>query len=203
MPLGLKRYQQAQDHHFITFSCYGRLPYLADPAVKATVEQVLERTRSRHNARIYAYVLMPEHIHLLINESFNISLAMFLKSLKQETSRLLKGTRDHFWQPRYYDFNVYTPDKFSEKVRYIHRNPVGRGLVTSPDLYPRSSFNHYSTGARGTVEIESEWTAHHRQQPLPLAPAKDNRTTRPSRRSKLCQAHGTLFSSANPTQPTT
>ncbi len=81
MPLGLNRYQQAQDHHFITFSCYGRLPYLADPAVKATVEQVLERTRSRHNARVYAYVLMPEYIHLLINESFNISLAMFLNPL--------------------------------------------------------------------------------------------------------------------------
>ena len=159
MPLGLKRYQQALDHHFITFSCYRRLPYLADPAAKTAVEQVLERTRARHNARIYAYVLMPEHVHLLINETFNVTLATFLKSLKQETSRQLKAGRDHFWQARYYDFNVFTPDKFSEKLQYIHRNPVTRGLVARPEDYPWSSFNHYRTGNPGTVQIESEWLA--------------------------------------------
>jgi putative transposase len=84
MPRSLKRYQQAQDTHYITFSCYHRLPYLAEPGPKRTVEEILERTRSRHNARIYAYVLMPEHVHLLINEFFAIPLAMFLKSFKQE-----------------------------------------------------------------------------------------------------------------------
>ena len=167
MPLGLKRYQQARDHHFITFSCYHRLPYLADPTAKSTVEQVFERTRARHNARIYAYVLMPEHVHLLINEIFDTPLATFLKVLKQETSRLLKGTRDHFWQPRYYDFNVFTPDKFSEKIQYIHRNPVTRGLVSRPEDYPWSSFNHYRTGHPGVVEIESEWLATARSRATP------------------------------------
>ena len=167
MPLGLKRYQQARDQHFITFSCYRRLPYLADPAAMATVEQVLERTRARHNARVYAYVLMPEHVHLLINETFNVPLATFLKSLKQETSRQLKGSRDHFWQPRYYDFNVFTPDKFSEKLQYIHRNPVTRGLVARPEDYPWSSFNYYRTGKPGTVQIESEWLANARTRAAP------------------------------------
>lgn len=167
MPLGLKRYQQARDHHFITFSCHCRRPYLADSAAKSIVEEVLERTRARHNARIYAYVLMPEHVHLLINETFNIPLAMFLKSLKQESSRKLKETRDHFWQPRYYDFNVRTPEKFSEKIQYIHRNPVTRGLVTAPELYRWSSYNHYATGEQGTVSIESEWAAAKRREPTP------------------------------------
>ncbi len=157
MPLGLKRFQQARDLHFITFSCYRRLPYLADPEPKYLVEQILEHTRARHNAHIYAFVLMPEHVHLLINETFDLPLAMFLKSLKQETSRKLKRDQPHFWQPRYYDFNVRTPEKFSEKVRYIHRNPVTRGLVEQPDLYPWSSYIHYASGIQGTVTIESGW----------------------------------------------
>ena len=76
---------------------------------------------------------MPEHVHLLINEPPAILLALFLKSFKQETSKKLKGARDHFWQPRYYDFNVRSPEERSEKIRYIHRNPVHRGLVSSPE----------------------------------------------------------------------
>jgi putative transposase len=124
-----------------------------------TVETVLGQTRERHQARIYAYVLMPEHIHLLINEPPLILLAQFLKAFKQMTSRKLRGDREKFWQERYFDRNVRDASARSEVVRYIHRNPVKRGLVASPGDYPWSSFNHYATGIRGVVEIESEWTA--------------------------------------------
>ena len=66
MPYGLKRSQKAEAPHFITFSCFHRLPFLEAPATKQTFEVVLEQTRaSLHQARVYAYVLMPEHIHLL------------------------------------------------------------------------------------------------------------------------------------------
>ena len=163
MPLGLKRYKQEGDDHFITFSCYHRLPFLADSDSKTIVEQQLERTRANHQARIYAYVLMPEHVHLLINEPPAITLDQFLKSFKQETSRLLKGDRNQFWQIRYFDRNISGEDERSAVIRYIHRNPVNRGLVTAPELYRWSSFNHYATGERGTVEIESEWSAAVRQ----------------------------------------
>ena len=163
MPYGLKRFQQAESLHFITFSCYHRLPFLSEPDAKSLVEQQLEVTRARHQARIYAYVVMPEHLHLLMNEPPAILVDQFLKSLKQETSRLLKGDRKQFWQIRYYDRNISGEDERSDVIRYIHRNPVKRGLVTAPELYPWSSFNHYSTGRRGSVEIESEWTAAHRR----------------------------------------
>ncbi len=153
--------------HFITFSCDDRKPYLASPHSKQVFEATLERTRARHNARVYGYVLMPEHVHLLLNETFDISLAMFLKSVKQETSRQLKGTHARFWLPRYFDFNVQTPDKFYEKLQYIHRNPVTRGLVANPADYPWSSYNHYATGHRGTIEVESDRTARLRTTTLP------------------------------------
>ncbi len=159
MPYGLKRFQKAEALHFITFSCFQRLPFLETPEPKNTVEAVLEQTRARHEARIYAYVLMPEHIHLLINEPPSILLAQFLKALKQITSRKLRGDRRQFLQDRYFDSNIHGEEARSEVIRYIHRNPVKRGLVASPEQYPWSSFNHYATGIRGAVEIESEWTA--------------------------------------------
>ena len=103
MPSGLKRFQQAEALHFITFSCFHRLPLLDAPCIKEMFEAVLEQTRGRHEPRIYAYVLMPEHVHLLVNEPPRILLAQFLKSLKQMTSRKLRGQRSQFWQTRYYD----------------------------------------------------------------------------------------------------
>ena len=167
MPSGLKRFQKSETLHFITFSCFHRLPLLETPGARETVEAVLEQTRARHQARIYAYVPMPEHIHLLVNEPPRIVLAQFLKAVKQITSRQLRGSREKFWQERYYDSNVLGEKGRSEVIRSIHRNPVARGLVTKPELWPWSSFRHYASGAKGRVEIESQWTAFLRGNRLP------------------------------------
>ncbi len=70
-------------------------------------------------------------------------------------------------QAHSYDFNVSTPEKFVEKLRYIHRNPVRRGLVAKPEDWPWSSYRHYQTGTRGAVEIESEGAARERGWQLP------------------------------------
>jgi putative transposase len=170
MPSGLKRFQKAEALHFITFSCFHRLSLLETLGSREAVEPVLERTRARHQARIYAYVLMPEHVHLLMNEPPSILVAQFLKVLKQTTSRKLRGQREKFWQERYYDSNVRGETARSEVIRYIHRNPVRRGLVASPGDYPWSSFNHYATGVRGAVEIESDWTARLRRPLIAIGP---------------------------------
>lgn len=53
--------------------------------------------------------------------------------------------------------------RFVEKLRYIHRNPVKRGLAARPEDWPWSSFRHYATGEIGVVEIESQWTASRRE----------------------------------------
>ena len=164
MPPGLERRHNTGQLHFITFSCYHRLPYLEDPVSKNTLEQVIERARQTHDLAIYAYVLMPEHVHLLTNEPEIRSLASFLRVSKGESSKLLKGSREKFWQSRYYDFNTFTTGKFAEKVQYIHRNPVTRGLVSPPRrLYRWSSFNHYATGETGPIEIASHWTTSRNQ----------------------------------------
>ena len=64
-------------------------------------------------------------------------------------------------------FNVSEHAKFVEKLHYIHRNPVRRGLAAKPEDWKWSSFRHYKTGMRGNVEIESEWTARKRGWQLP------------------------------------
>ena len=170
MPSGLKRYQQTGDFHFITFSCYRRLPLLETPRAKGTFEETLERVRRWYGLFISGYVVMPEHVHLLISEPERSTLAVAIQMLKQITGRELRpaGGRS-FWQMRYYDFNVSTEKKSVEKLRYIHRNPVRRGLVDKPEDWTWSSFRHYATGVEGEVEIESEWTARRRERMgLPL-----------------------------------
>jgi putative transposase len=84
--------------------------------------------------------------------------------LKQNVARELRLPEGSpFWQPRYYDFNVWSEAKRVEKLRYIHRNPVRRGLCQRPADWKWSSFLHYATGVEGVVEIESQWTARRRE----------------------------------------
>jgi putative transposase len=163
MPTGLKRFQQTKQFHFVTFSCYKRQPFLQTAESKDAVERLLEQTRRQRGLYIAAYVLMPEHVHLLTSEPAQGSLATFLQIFKQLSARELKSpTEKQFWQRRYYDFNVSSHEKYLEKVQYIHRNPVKRGLVSQPDQWAWSSFRHYATGEPGKVEIESQWTERRR-----------------------------------------
>jgi putative transposase len=164
MPKGLARYQNCGVFHFLTFSCYRRKPLLEIAAARSLFERELEAVRRRYGFVVAGYVLMPEHVHLLVSEPKNSSLAVALQVLKQQTSRKLKRSADrHFWQARYYDFNVNSEFKRVEKLRYMHRNPVKRGLVEKPEDWQWSSFLHYATGKMCMVEIESEWTAQKRE----------------------------------------
>ena len=165
MPWGLKRFQEARCLHFLTFSCYNRMPLLGMPQARDVFEQMLERVRQWYGFYITGYVVMPEHVHLLISEPERGKLSLTLQMLKQNVSHQLCGPAGRqFWLPRYYDFNVWSEAKRIEKLRYIHRNPVVRGLVQRPEDWAWSSFRHYLSGIQGTVEIESQWTARKREQ---------------------------------------
>jgi putative transposase len=159
------RYQQTGEFHFLTFSCYRRRPYLSMVAAMELFEDALERVRLRSLFAVAGYVVMPEHVHLLVNEPRRGLLSRAVQALK--LSVLMRSRERPFWQAHYYDFNVSTHAKFVEKLRYIHRNPVRRGLVIKPEEWLWSSYRHYQTGMHGTVEIESEWTACERGWQLP------------------------------------
>ena len=122
---------------------------------------------------VVGYVVMPEHVHLLVDEPRKQNLSVALKALKQSVSRqILRELREtgrqsrlsaataplrHFWAARFYDFNVWSAQKRIEKLRYIHRNPVTRGLVDKPELWPWSSFRHYAYGEPGLVAVNAEF----------------------------------------------
>jgi putative transposase len=153
MPSGLKRFQREGDDHSITFSCTRREPYLAAAASKDIFLDSLELTRKRYNFEVLGYVVMPEHVHLLVSEPLDheIPLSKALQSLKLSVSKSLAPRP--FWQPRYYDFNVFTHNKRVEKLKYMHRNPVTRGLVKKPEDWRWSSYRHTLLDEPGPVQI--------------------------------------------------
>jgi putative transposase len=151
MSTGLNRYHQTGDLHFLTFSCTRKRPILGTPESRDTFLQILEETRTKHAFHILGYVIMPNHVHLLLTEPEQTKLSISIQILKQRFSRTRQ--EEHVWEPRYYDFNVYTARKRIEKLRYIHRNPVTRELVTEPHLWQWSSFRFYALNEPGLVKI--------------------------------------------------
>ena len=116
MPSHLKRYHTEGHYHSLTFSCYRRFPYLGDNRSRTVFLDTLETLRERHRFFVFGYVLMPEHVHLLLSEPRLQRLDNSLCVLKGQTSKVLKGSRAQFWQTRYYDFNVFTQTKFAQTV---------------------------------------------------------------------------------------
>ena len=87
MPSRLKRFQESGQTHFVTFCCYRRRESFTDASAKRTFELALERVRRSFRLCIYGYVVMPEHVHLLLSEPQRAALADAIKSLKQGVSR--------------------------------------------------------------------------------------------------------------------
>ena len=171
MPSGLHRTYGAHHLHFITCSCYHRLPFLSTPASRDCFLSILEPTRQRYRFVVVGYVVMPEHIHLLITEPDVGSPSTVMQVLKQRAARALlpnnkridahirRLSGDHvlrtpFWQARFYDFNVWTAKKRVEKLRYMHRNPVKRELVSSPEEWFWSSYRFYLLDESGAGSAE-------------------------------------------------
>ncbi|MBW4040438.1 MAG: transposase [Acidobacteria bacterium] len=151
MPFGLKRYQTSGHDHAINFCCYKHLPYLGSPASRYLFERALENARRKYQFEIYAYVVMPDHVHLLVSEPPIESLSKAIQALKLSVSK--QSPQRPFWQDRYYDFNVITQQSFLDKRKYIHRNPVRAGLVESPEDWPHSSYLTYLSQSQTTVFI--------------------------------------------------
>jgi putative transposase len=169
MPDGLKRYYGGGDAHFITCSCYQRKPWLNSPSRRDLFLDILEDTRQRYRFVVMGYVVMPEHFHLLISEpqvgdpskAMQVVKQRFAQSVLRRPRRKRNTDQSplsdvapvHVWQARFYDFNVFTERKRGEKLRYMHWNPVKRGLVNEPQEWPWSSFLNCLHGDTGTVRI--------------------------------------------------
>jgi putative transposase len=164
MPLRktVTHFENTGELRFLTFSCYRRLPLL-DERLREDFVDRLERARSRRRFDLYAYVVMPDHVHLIIRPDLPANpIPKVLSTIKRPFARgalhswkaandprLQSVTSDggaaHFWQQGPgFDRNLRTLGDFRSKLEYIHRNPVTRGLVDHPHEYRWSSIHWYA-----------------------------------------------------------
>jgi REP-associated tyrosine transposase len=166
MPRGLKRYYGHDYLHFLTCSCYHRQPWLSEPRYRDLFLEILEQVRQRYCFVVVGYVVMPDHIHLLISEPEQGTPSTVMQVVKQRFAhRVLRTKRwnaaqselrpeqAHVWQRRFYDFNVWSERKRGEKLRYMHRNPVKEGMVAEPENWEWSSYRSYAYQEEGRVKI--------------------------------------------------
>ena len=130
----LKRFYGRCDLHFVTFRCYRRRAYLGTVRARNRFVNILDEVRCRHAFALIGYVVMPEHVHLLVGEPAKGNPSRARQVLKQKVSRALRRKRTSsegqlllpldgeaepapaFWQRRFYDFNVWSSKKVFDKL---------------------------------------------------------------------------------------
>ena len=177
MPTGLKRYYGNDHLHYITFSCHRHRKLLSMPERRDLFLQVLEETRRSYRFVVVGYVVMPDHVHLLIGEPERGTQSTVIQVVKQRfVHKLLRmqtpgrpALRDfrrvgawsvdkagEIWNKRFYDFPVWSEKKRVEKLRYMHENPVRAGLVLEPQQWPWSSYRAYIYDEPGPVLLNEK-----------------------------------------------
>ena len=160
----MRRYEIAGHARFLTFSCSGRQQFFDDRAACDVFAQQLMISKSRSGFRLYAWVVMPEHVHLLLQPELNQeSVSKILMSLKRRVATRVLGdwreagraVPERFWQAGGgYDRNIYSGDELAEKIQYIHENPVRRGLVERGEDWVWSSCRALSGLETGWGEVD-------------------------------------------------
>lgn len=148
--------------HFVTFSCRNRWPLLAQDRSRRWVLDAMQRVRAEHDVALWAYVVMPEHVHILLcPRRPRYEMRTILAALKRPVAAVARAHLLHtgqarwlerltvtypsrvvfrFWQPGGgYDHNVFRAKTLPAIIDYIHANPVRRGLVESPTQWVWSS----------------------------------------------------------------
>ena len=177
---GKSKYQRFNipgNAHHLSFSCYRNRKFLNYDRTRKYIVEAINRARDIHQFELWAYILMPEHVHLLIYpKGDDYSISNILKSIKQSTARkAIKYLRDNnsgilkfmetglkkpayrFWQDGGgYDRNIRNDKEFLNTVDYIHNNPVRRGLVKHPKEWYWSSARDWLTDQPGPIPIDKE-----------------------------------------------
>lgn len=168
----MKRNESPVDIRFITFSCEGRLPLLGNARIRDEFAKSLARTHQGRTFELFAWVVMPEHVHLLVRPLPRRDLARTLLALKLSFAKtviarwrrleapILARIIDADGNPRFwlkgggFDRNVRDMAEFCRHVKYIHRNPVEHGLVEHPDGWAWSSLPWWTGKRDGQVECD-------------------------------------------------
>jgi putative transposase len=151
--------------HELTFCCFHRYAFLKAERTCQWLADAIEKARVELDFALWAYVFMPDHVHLLVCPNRpNYDIRVILQKIKEPVGRqaikylrahashwlprisVQRGTRveQRFWQAGGgFDRNVVEPDIMLAMIEYIHANPVRRGLVSSAELWKWSSAGWY------------------------------------------------------------
>jgi len=170
-----RRHNATGHAHELTFSCYDNQPFLAQARFCGYLVESIVSSREKHQFDIWAYVFMPNHVHLLVcPREPEYSISNILLSIKQPVARkaanyIRSSDPDslkfmatsqayrpyRFWQKGGgYDRNMTKTQTIIELVRYIHNNPVRKGLVETPDQWYYSSAANWQNIRQGPIPID-------------------------------------------------
>lgn len=170
----LKRHEVSGHARYVTFSCFQRRPFFPGRVAAEWFLESLADARDRLRFQLWAYVVMPEHVHLLVLPPDGMPLRSILHAIKRPVAgriinwveknapsflpKMTCGTgRRHFWQAGGgYDRNLWTSQEIHEKVRYIHLNPVRRKLVECAGDWRWSSYQSWMSGCDLLVPLDRE-----------------------------------------------
>jgi putative transposase len=168
----LHRFEASGGTRFLTFSCNHRWQLFKNDTIKDAFAQHLENLRQQKAFRLCAWVVMPEHVHLLLNPAPTSTGRRVVTQIKASFARrviarwielkapilpkLIDGKgKYHFWLPGGgHDRNIFSADEYKEKFNYIHDNPVRRGLVAKQSEWPWSSARWYACMKDGIVRLD-------------------------------------------------
>lgn len=146
----LRHYDDLGTARFVTFSSYRRCAYLLEPGTPELIIFHVKGVGKKHGIKYWGYVIMPEHVHLVLLPPDGTKLGLVIREIKSRMARDYFSTRPAgiddrriFWQKRCYDHNCRSAATVREKINYCHLNPVKRGLVSEPGEYRWSSYNWY------------------------------------------------------------
>jgi len=119
--------------YFLTICTRNKENFFSEPTLNLEIINCLKQERIEKEIAIYAYCLMPDHIHLLISPlEKGVNVSKFIGGFKSKTTRIAwkHGLKDQVWQGRFYDHIVRRVESLKDTCEYILNNPVRKGLVT-------------------------------------------------------------------------
>jgi len=162
-------FNQPGQPHFVTFSTYHRRRFLDSPETRDIVLEVLQQRLQSQQAQCSGFVVMPDHVHAILSGNDQFDISAFMQCWKKTSSYRIKRFFVQellryqqlcpedcpIWQTGFYDFNLETDEKFTQKLKYMHNNPVVARLAENVSLWNWSSSRFYELGEPVGVTITS------------------------------------------------
>ncbi|MBC7486586.1 MAG: transposase [Cytophagaceae bacterium] len=153
--MGLRNRHQYEEHFsfFVTTTCYNWMPFIQQSNTFSIIENTLQFVSEKFHTKILAYVIMPNHIHLILHFTKTNHLSAFMRDFKKFTSveikkRLNKNISPKIWMDRFDDVYIRDKSHLEVKLAYIHHNPLQEkwNLSSTPEKYLFSSASYYYLG---------------------------------------------------------